>query len=89
MSVFSFVGALLTAFAIYVLAWRNGIAGYRLVLVGIGIAAMLYSVIDYLMTRANIWDAQVALRWLTGSLNGIVERNHAAADDLAAGRCCR
>ncbi len=69
-SAFSFVGALLTAFAIYLLAWRNGIAGYRLVLVGIGIAAMLYSVIDYLMTRANIWDAQVALRWLTGSLNG-------------------
>ncbi len=39
-------------------------------LVGIGIAAMLDSVIDYLMTRADIWDAQVALRWLTGSLNG-------------------
>ena len=39
-------------------------------LVGIGIGAMLYALIDYLMTRASIWDAQVALRWLTGSLNG-------------------
>ena len=69
-SLFSFVGALLTALVIYVLAWRQGIAGYRLVLVGIGVAAVLGSVIDYLMTRADVNDAQVALLWLTGSLNG-------------------
>lgn len=69
-SAFAFVGALITALAIYLLAWKQGVAGYRLVLVGIGIAAMLGAVIDYLMTRAQIWDAQVALLWLTGSLNG-------------------
>ncbi len=69
-SAFAFGGALLTALAIYLLAWKQGVAGYRLVLVGIGIAAMLGAVIDYLMTRAQIWDAQVALLWLTGSLNG-------------------
>ncbi|HLT59830.1 MAG TPA: iron chelate uptake ABC transporter family permease subunit [Microlunatus sp.] len=66
----SLVGALLTAGLIYGLAWRKGLAGYRLVLVGIGIAAMLASLIDYLMTRAEVNDAQVALLWLTGSLNG-------------------
>lgn len=69
-STFAFVGALGTALAIYLLAWKQGVAGYRLVLVGIGIAAMLGAVIDYLMTRAQVWDAQVALLWLTGSLNG-------------------
>ncbi len=69
-SAFSFSGAIITALLIYGLAWRKGIAGYRLVLVGIGIAAVLYSVIDYLMTRAAVFDAQVALLWLTGSLNG-------------------
>lgn len=69
-SLFAFGGALLTALAIYLLAWRQGVAGYRLVLVGIGIGAMLGAVIDYLMTRAQIWDAQVALLWLTGSLTG-------------------
>ena len=69
-SLFAFVGALVTALVIYVLAWRRGIAGYRLVLVGIGVAAVLVSVIDYLMTRAEVFDAQVALLWLTGSLNG-------------------
>ena len=69
-SLFAFVGALVTALVIYVLAWRQGIAGYRLVLVGIGVAAVLISVIDFLMTRAEVYDAQVALLWLTGSLNG-------------------
>lgn len=67
---FAFGGALITALLIYLLAWKQGLAGYRLVLVGIGIAAMLAALIDYLMTRAQVWDAQVALLWLTGSLNG-------------------
>jgi iron complex transport system permease protein len=70
-SAFSFVGALATALLIYLLAWRQGVAGYRLILVGIGIAAMMAAIIDYLMTRASVWDAQVALQWLTGSLNGV------------------
>jgi iron complex transport system permease protein len=69
-SMFAFTGALITAAVIYVLSWRQGIAGYRLVLVGIGIAAVLASAIDFLMTRADVLDAQSALLWLTGSLNG-------------------
>ncbi|CAA9319001.1 MAG: ABC-type Fe3+-siderophore transport system, permease 2 component, partial [uncultured Friedmanniella sp.] len=67
----AFGGALLTALAIYLLAWRQGVAGTRLVLVGIGVGAVLLSVIDFLMTRAQVDDAQVALVWLTGSLNGV------------------
>ncbi|GAA1824577.1 FecCD family ABC transporter permease [Microlunatus capsulatus] len=66
----AFGGALVTAMAIYLLAWRQGVAGTRLVLVGIGVGAVLLSVIDFLMTRAQVNDAQVALVWLTGSLNG-------------------
>jgi iron complex transport system permease protein len=45
-------------------------AGHRLVLVGIGAAAALQSVIQYLFTRATVHDAQSVLRWLTGSVNG-------------------
>lgn len=63
-------GALLAAFTIYVLAWRGGVSPYRLVLVGIGIAALLTSVVQYLLTRAEIFEAQRAVVWLTGSLNG-------------------
>ena len=66
----AFGGALVTALAIYLLAWRQGVAGTRLVLVGIGVGAVLLSVVDFLMTRAQVDDAQVALVWLTGSLNG-------------------
>ncbi|NEN79209.1 iron chelate uptake ABC transporter family permease subunit [Nocardioides zeae] len=52
-----------------VVRWvAGGIGSYRLVLVGVGIASAMLSVIHYLFTRAAIWDAQLALRWLTGSV---------------------
>jgi iron complex transport system permease protein len=63
-------GALLTALGMYVLASRGGFAGGRLVLIGIGLAAMLQSVVAYVLSRAAAWDLQTAMRWLTGSLNG-------------------
>jgi iron complex transport system permease protein len=64
------VGGLLTAVLVYVLAWRRGILGYRLILVGIGIGFTLGACVNYLLTRAQIYDAQRAAVWLTGSLNG-------------------
>lgn len=62
--------AVLGALAVAVLTrWVAGTAGsMRVVLVGVGVAAALGSVIQYLFTRADEWDAQVVLRWLTGSL---------------------
>ncbi len=69
-SAFAIVSGLAVALLVYVLAYRNGVAGGRLVLVGIGIAAMLQSVTDHILDRAAQWDLQEALRWLTGSLNG-------------------
>lgn len=63
-------GALTTAAAIYLLAYRRGLQGYRLVLVGIGVGAALTALTSYLLTRAEIYDAQRATVWLTGSLNG-------------------
>lgn len=63
-------GGLLSATAVYVLAARGGVQGYRLVLVGIGIGAMLTSVNHFLMTRARLDEAMEAARWVVGSLNG-------------------
>jgi iron complex transport system permease protein len=60
----------LTAAVIYLIAYKRGVTGYRLVLVGIGITAVLSSITSYLLTRAEIFDAQRATVWLTGSLNG-------------------
>lgn len=61
-------GALLTAAVIYLLSNKGGFAGTRLILIGIGVAAMLQSVISYLLSRAASWDIQTAMQWLTGSL---------------------
>ena len=55
---------------VYLLAFRDGVQGYRLVLIGIGMAAMLVAVTDYLLTRSTLEQAQAAQVWLTGSLNG-------------------
>jgi iron complex transport system permease protein len=63
-------GSMLTILAIYLLAVRDGISSYRLVLVGIGLTAMLQATVAYLLTRADLRDAQRAYVWLTGSLNG-------------------
>ncbi|MGE3285531.1 MAG: FecCD family ABC transporter permease [Pseudonocardia sp.] len=73
-------GALLTAAAMYLLAWRNGVTGYRLILVGIGLAALLLSVVSYFMTRAQVTSASEALVWISGSLAG---RNWSQAVPLA------
>ncbi|WP_034266804.1 FecCD family ABC transporter permease [Actinospica robiniae] len=67
----AWLGAVVSAAAVYFVARRGGITGgTRLVLVGIGVAAMLTGVNDYLMTRANISDAAQAAVWITGSLDG-------------------
>jgi len=63
-------GALVTAAAIYLLSNRGGFAGTRLILIGIGVASMLNSVVTYVLSRAAAWDLQAAMQWLTGSLNG-------------------
>jgi iron complex transport system permease protein len=49
----------------------GGTAGARLVLIGVGLSAALLSVVQYLFTRADEWDAQLVLQWLTGSLNRV------------------
>ena len=69
-SLFAIAGAVLTAFTMYVLAWRHGVSSYRLILIGIGIGAIATSVTSYLLTKAKVEIAQQALIWLTGSLNG-------------------
>ncbi|OZV77025.1 ABC transporter permease [Micromonospora echinospora] len=69
-SVFAIVAALGVAVIIYVLSFKDGVAGTRLVLIGIGIAAMLNSATSYILNQAGQWDLQAATRWLNGSLNG-------------------
>ena len=62
-------GALVTGALLYVLTWRAGIDGYRLVLVGIALWSVMAALIDWLLTHAEIYDAAAAYVWITGSLN--------------------
>jgi iron complex transport system permease protein len=62
-------GGFATATAVYVLAWRRGVHGYRLILVGIGASAVLGSATSYLYVRADIGKAAQAAGWMIGSLN--------------------
>lgn len=66
----AFVGALLCAIAVYLISYRRGVSSYRLILVGIGVGAVMSAVVDYMLTRSDIYEAQQATAWLTGSLNG-------------------
>ncbi|MFC5036553.1 iron ABC transporter permease [Tianweitania sediminis] len=69
-SLLAVTGGLAVAVAIYGLSSRNGVAGTRFILVGIGVAAMLESFISYTLSQAPSWNLQEAMRWLTGSVNG-------------------
>ena len=69
-SVVAVVAGLGVALMVYGLSFRNGVAGTRLILVGIGVSAMLESFIAYILSQAPAWSLQEAMRWLTGSLNG-------------------
>ena len=64
------IGGLLAATLVYVLAYRRGIEGFRLVLVGVGIQQIALAFTSWLLVIGDVVDASRATVWLTGSLNG-------------------
>ncbi len=69
-SVGALIGCAITSIGIYLLAYQGGVQGFRLILIGIGVAAMLEAFNSFLITRARLDSAIGAQRWLVGSLNG-------------------
>ncbi len=65
------IGGILTALAVYLLAFRKGSQGFRLIIVGIGVSAMLASLNHWLILRAELEVSMAAAVWGAGSLNGI------------------
>jgi iron complex transport system permease protein len=68
--VLALLGGLAGAAVVYGLAWRRGLDGYRLVLVGIGVAAVFTNVKFWLLTIGDVNDTARAMVWISGSLNG-------------------
>lgn len=64
------VGGMATAALVYLFAWRRGVQGFRLIIVGIAVSAMLTSVNTWLLLTADLEVAMSAAVWGTGSLGG-------------------
>ena len=64
-------GGLLTAQVVYLLAWRNGVETFRLIIVGIAVRALLVAGNTWLVISASLESALTAGLWSAGSLNGI------------------
>jgi iron complex transport system permease protein len=64
-------GALVVAAVVALLSWRGGVQGSRLVLTGIGIAALSTSLTGWMLTRGDVQQTAVALLWLTGSIDAV------------------
>ncbi|QXQ09836.1 iron chelate uptake ABC transporter family permease subunit [Paeniglutamicibacter sp. Y32M11] len=65
----AFAGGLATAAVVYLLAFKRGIHGFRLIIVGIGISAMLGSINTWMIIKADLQLALMAAIWGSGSLN--------------------
>jgi iron complex transport system permease protein len=69
-------GAVVAALLMYVLAWRDGVTGYRFILIGIGVMVFFEGLTGFMLTRARLFEARQAIHWLTGSVG------HASATEL-------
>ena len=67
----SLIGGLLAAVAIYLLAYRTGLQGFRFIVVGIGVSAMLASVNTWMLLRVELETALFASAWGAGTLNSV------------------
>lgn len=68
-AVFAFAGGGLAAVAVFLFASGGRDTGYRIILIGIGLGAMLDACSAYLLTRGQVQESLNATRWLVGSLN--------------------
>ncbi|RKS68170.1 iron complex transport system permease protein [Actinomadura pelletieri DSM 43383] len=66
----SLAGGLGTGLLVYLLAWRRGIDGFRLILIGVSVSALMQAVTTWLLATADITDVARAQVWLIGSLDG-------------------
>lgn len=66
----AFLGGLLTALLIYVLAWQGGSAPVRLILIGVGVNLIVSAATEVLTTFGDIDAVSQALVWLAGSVYG-------------------
>jgi iron complex transport system permease protein len=70
-AVSAIIGGIATAVIVYLLAYQNGLAGFRLIIVGIAVSAVLSSVSQWIILKIKLHQAITAAIWQQGSLNGL------------------
>ncbi len=65
----AFGGAAAAALLVYLLAWKGGLSPGRLILVGIGVAAVASALITVAITFGELHRVQSALVWMVGSVH--------------------
>lgn len=70
-SIMAVVAGILVAGTILLLSKGKGATGGRMILIGIGMQAMLNAIISFLLLKSSEYEIASALRWLSGSLNGV------------------
>ncbi|MGW1181932.1 FecCD family ABC transporter permease [Streptomyces drozdowiczii] len=69
LSAAALLGGLGTGLLVYFLAWRRGVDGFRLILIGISVSAAMEAITTWLLASADIRDVARAQAWLVGSLD--------------------
>lgn len=64
-------GGIITACVVYLLSMRHHLVGFRLIITGIGISAMLSAFNSWMIKAADLNVAMAAAVWGAGSLNGL------------------
>ncbi|NYH55574.1 iron complex transport system permease protein [Nocardiopsis arvandica] len=62
-------GGLAAGALCYGLAWRGGIDGFRLLLVGVGVSTVLMNLTLWMLTLGDVSDTGRAMTWIAGSLS--------------------
>lgn len=65
------IGGLLAAAIVYILSFRTGMQGFRLIIVGVALAATLSAVNTWMLLRAELDVAMTAAAWGAGSLSTV------------------
>ena len=74
-SIIATIFGILITTLIYIISKGNVFSNNRLILIGIGVQTMLNAFISYIIVNANEYDVPEALRWISGSLNGVQMKN--------------
>ncbi|MBN4927281.1 iron ABC transporter permease [Hoyosella rhizosphaerae] len=64
------IGGITAAVILYALAWKGGVDGFRLILIGIAVTAICQALVYWMLIVSDINDVAQAQAWLVGSLNG-------------------